>query len=471
MIMQVDFSSIMFIYSNMPIYAQKEPSMFLKKSSLLFLAIVPFLLLNAIPAQASDITDNLVSIYQDAEKSDPALARARAGLETAKTEKPLARSRLLPRITANGQVARRYNKLEGIQPDTLKKYYWGGDYTVALTQPVFDGQAWVSMKIAEDIISAGEAELMSARQDLILRTFEAYFNFLHARADVQVAEKQRDLLKSILDQTETFLKVGTGDITAVKEAQARYDASQSQLITAQNRFTIARQDLELLVHRQISSVKDLGPITARLPDPDNMEKWVEAALSNQPLLISAKKRLEAAEKKVEYARRERWPRLDLQASGGYMNGGYFPEMRTTHTEAGIIMTIPLYLGGSIFAKTAQAESQAIESRHNLKRLEDQVTIRAQSAFLRLRDSVAWYQAARQAMESAKVSMEATNTGFRVGTRTAIDALDLTQFYIAKKRDYLVALYEHVLARARLKAAAGVIGPEDIEAVNGLLAAD
>ncbi len=448
--------------------------MFSKSLFTVLLCSFTMILVLHLPARAATThvagtSDNLQSIFNDALKSDPQLARAKAGVETAKTEKPLARSRLLPRLTANGQVARRYNKLEGIQPDTLTKYYWGGDYTVALVQPVFDGQAWVSMKIAEDIISAGEAELMSARQDLVLRTFEAYFNFLHAQADVSVAKKQRELLKSILEQTESFLKVGTGDITAVKEAQARYDASESQLVTARNRFTIARQDLELLVHRPVSSVADLGTVTPRLPEPDNMQKWVEAALANQPLLMAAKSRLEAANKKVEYARRERWPRLDLQASGGYINGGYFPEMRTTHTEAGIMMTIPLYLGGSIFAKTAQAESQAIESRHNLKRLEDQVTINAQSAFLRLRDSVAWYRAAKQAMESARVSMEATNTGYKVGTRTAIDALDLTQFYIAKKRDWLVALYEHVLARARLKAAAGIIGQEDIEAVNAMLA--
>ncbi len=424
----------------------------------------------AAPSPASGTVDDLSSIYKDAMNSDPQLARASAGLETAKTEKPLARSRLLPRLTANGEIARRYNKLEGIQPDTIKTYYWGGDYTVALVQPVFDGQAWVSMKIAENIISAGEAELMSARQDLILRTFEAYFNFLHAQADVHVAEKQRELLKSILDQTQAFLEVGAGDITAVKEARARYDASESQLIAARNHFTIARRDLELLVHRPVSSLADLSSITPRLPEPDNMQNWVDAALANQPVLISARSRLEAADKKVEYARRERWPRLDLRASGGYLNGGYFPEMRTTHTEAGIVMTIPLYLGGSIFAKTAQAESRAVESRHNLKYLEDQVTIQAQNAFLRLRDSVAWFKAAKQAMESAKVSMDATSTGYHVGTRTAIDALDLTQFYIAKKRDYIVALYEHVLARTRLKAAAGVIGPEDIEAINSMLAA-
>ncbi len=417
---------------------------------------------------AASCQDNLVSIYKDAQASDPMLARARAALETARTEKPLARSRLLPRLTANGEISRRYNKLEGIAPDKLVTYYWGGDYTVSLVQPVFDGQAWVSLKIAEDILDAGEAELMSVRQALVMRTFEKYFNYLHARADQGVAEKQCELLQAVLRQAESFLKVGTGDITSVKEAKARFDAARAFLVRARNRTSVAKRELELLVHREVGGVADIENINPMLPQPDDMGKWVDAALSNQPVLLQARSMLEAANRRVEYERRRRWPRFDLHASGGYVNGGYFPEMRTTHTEAGLMVTFPLYLGGSIFAQTAKAQSQAVESRQHLEELKDQVTIEAQRAFLNLHDSVADYRAAKQALDSAKISMEATQKGYKVGTRTAIDALDLTQFYIEKQRDYLLTLYNHIIARARLKTAAGVIGEEDIIAANRML---
>lgn len=415
--------------------------------------------------------DNLLSIYNDVLKTDPLLAKARAGVKTAKAEKPLARSRLLPRLTASGAINRSYTKVEGIEPDTVRKYYWGGNYSVRLVQPVFDGQAWVSLKIAQDIMDAEQASLISVEQELALRTFEAYFNLLHAGANVRVAEKEKELLHSILKQSEEMLEAGAGDITAVKEAQARYDASVSGLIVEKNIFSIAKQRLERLVHRKVGNISDLKSITPMPPDPDNMEEWVKSALDNQPVLINTRSMLEAARKKIEYARRERWPRLDLQAGGGYMNGGYFPEMRNTHTEAGIVLTMPIFLGGSVAAKTAKAESEAIETKNQLDYLKDQVTINAQSAFLRLKDSVARYNAAKQAMESATVSMEATNAGYRLGTRTLIDSLDMTQYSFSKRRDFLVALYDHILARARLKAAAGVIGENDIKAVNSILESD
>ncbi|WP_158007125.1 TolC family protein, partial [Acidithiobacillus caldus] len=62
----------------------------------------------------------------------------------------------------------------------------------------------------------------------------------------------------------------------------------------------------------------------------------------------------------------------------------------------------------------------------------------------------------------------TRKGYEVGTRSIIDLLQTATDYIRAEQDYNVALYNQVLARVQLKAAAGQLDLADLSAVNGLL---
>ncbi len=412
--------------------------------------------------------EDLLSVYEQAVKTDPLLAAAEARLEAYKAARPLARSALLPNLTVGAGVARRRTHIMGFEKAASKECYWGNQYSVTLKQPIFDGQAYAKLKVAQAGIMAGKAALISARQDLILRVTRAYFGVLKAEAKARVTKSEQDFLKRILDQTQAFLKVGTGDITAVQEAQARVDMAEAELIKADNAVRVSRRRLELITHEPVGSVSDVGPFLPKGPNPDKMDLWVQSALLNQPLLEQARKKLEMAKDRVKVARRERWPRLDMQAEAGYLKGSFVPEVKRRDMEAGLVLSFPLYLGGSIGAKTRQAEAESLVTQHQLERLRDQVKLDTESAFLNLRESVAQLNAAIQAVNSAKISMKSTNKGYLLGTRTVIDTLDTTQNYRDARLRYLSALYDHLVARVELKGAAGILSVQDIMAINSLL---
>ena len=412
--------------------------------------------------------DDLLSVYEQAVKTDPLLAEARARLEAYKAARPLARSALLPNLTVGAGVARRRTHIMGFEKTTSKECYWGDQYSVTLKQPIFDGQAYANLKVAQAGIMAGKAALISARQDLILRVTRAYFGVLKAEAEAKVTRSEQDLLKRILDQTQAFLKVGTGDMTAVQEAQARVDMAEAELIKADNAVRVSRRRLELLTHEPVRTLNDVGPFLPKGPNPDKMGPWVQSALRNQPLLDQARRELEMAKGMIKTARRERWPRLDMQAEAGYLKGSFIPDVKRRDMEAGLILSFPLYLGGSIGAKTRQAEAESLVTQHQLERLRDQVKLDTESAFLNLRESVAHLNAAIQAVKSAKISMESTNKGYLLGTRTVIDTLDTTQSYRDARLRYLSALYNHLVARIELKGAAGILTVQDIRAINSML---
>lgn len=435
----------------------------------LFAAFIVF------PATVSVVTaDDLVSVYQQAAVSSPVLARARSLLKADEAALPLARSNLLPHLNASGGVGGANLDMKGFGEDfglplaPLKDGYYDASYSVTLTQPIINGQAWVGVRQADALIRAGQAAVLAAEQDLISEVADCYFGVLRAEAEERVSRNQKELLQTILAQAEAFLQVGSGDIIAVQEARAGLDAAEATLIRSQNASRIARQRLERLTHQPLGALVDVGTLTPEGPNPNQVGLWLSTARENQPLLNQAREQLKVARDEVEIQRRAHWPKLNLGAGYSYEKGSFLPSIETNKMRIGVNVSLPLYEGGEISARTKRAAAQAKANEYHLKDLEDQILLDTESAFLVLQNSVDELLAAQQAVTSYRTSLEATRKGYEIGSRSVVDLLKVAYDHEAAQRNYYVALYTQIMARVRLKAATGVLCEDDVKAVNTLL---
>ncbi len=439
-----------------------------KYQSSAYITTLIFFLASLLTVKACYGYDSVLSLYNKAVKKDPLVLEAEAKLKASFTEKPLARSQLMPHLEASMGQGYYDKNISGVGPRDVRKDYWGDNYGARLIQPIFNGQAYISLKMAQSIISAQEAQLLFAKQELIRRVTVAYLDLLDAEAQLKASKDRVRLDRKVLDRARTFLKVGTGDIVSVKEAEARLDSAKAAVIRAKNLVSVKKTNLSIVTHSQVGDILDVRKITPVPPDPDDPQKWIEAALDNQPILKEASKRLLLATQKVEHEKRARWPRIDLEAAADYANGQFLPDVIYREAHGVFKFTFPLYLGGSIGAKVEKAQAEAVAARHRLNHFRDIVTLQTKNAFSTLKDSVALVDAAALALESAKVSMDATNKGYEVGTRDVIDVLDQTDKYIFRKKQYFHALYNHLKARILLKSASGTIGEADLRSLEGLL---
>ncbi len=423
-----------------------------------------YMAIYAVPSMA----DDLQTAYEQAASTSPVIAQARAQLDADLAGKPLARAAFLPHVSAgaSGGMNTAYDTGFGAQP--ISTGYHSDVFSVSLTESLFNGQDFTAMKQADSRIRASEAALAYAQQFVALEVTQAYFSVLQAQANERVAQQQMDLLQSIADQTNTSLRVGTGDIISVQEVKAQLDAAQADLITAKNAVAVAKNQLERVTHHPVGTLQDITTLQAIGPEPDTVDDWLAAALKNQPLLQQAKETLTVSEQQVEFAKRARWPTLSLNGIGQHAAGTLIPPLTINQIGASLNLSIPIYQGGSIRAGIHQAEALSKVSRANVTNTQDQITQDTQTAFLDLQDSVAQFQATRQSVTSAKVSLDGTRKGYEIGSRSIIDLLTATTNYAAAQRNYYLALYRQLVARTQLKAAAGVLTPRDIEAINALL---
>jgi outer membrane protein len=414
------------------------------------------------------MAEDLQTAYHQAITASPVIAQAQAQLDAELAGRHLARAALLPHINAAASGGMNTAYVTGFGAEPLSTGYHSDLFSASLTESVFDGQAFTAMKQADSRICASQAALAFAEQLIALEVTQSYFGVLQAQANERVTQQQMDLLQSIDNQTNTNLKVGTGDIISVQEVVAQLDAAKADLVTAKNAVDVAKSQLGRLTHHPVETLQDVTTIEAMGPQPDTIEPWLEAALRNQPLLRQAQETLHVSERQVQFAKRARWPTLTLSGIGMHAAGTLIPPVAIDQIGASMNLSIPIYEGGGTRAGIHQAEALERAGRANVTNIQDQIKLDTQTAFLDLQNSVAQFQASQQSVTSAQVSMAGTRKGYEIGSRSIIDLLTATTNYAAAQRTYYLALYTQLVARTQLKAAAGVLAPADIDAINALL---
>ena len=412
---------------------------------------------------------DLLTAYQQAAKSSPLVAQAYARLQAEQSGKDIARSALFPRLTAEGSASQNNLDLTGFGPAPVNDSYNPSSYSVTLTQPLINGSAWSTLQASRSKAQGYEAGLLAVKQDLILQTADSYFAVLRAEALERTALSQQALLQKVSDRAESERRAGTGDIIAVEEARTRLDGTQAELLSARNGVQLARRALDKLTHQPVAErLTDIETLEPQGPVPARMEDWVKAAENSQPVLDQARQELQATRYMISAAARGNWPVVSLNAQYLHADGSFLPNLERRESLVGISAAWPLFQGGQVRASKARAEALARVSQYGLEALEDNVRLDTQRAFLNLENSVALLGAAQRALESARTALKATQKGYEIGSRSAVDVLDSARRQAAAESDYYLALYNQVLCRLQLKASAGILSERDVDAINQLL---
>ncbi|MCK5334630.1 MAG: TolC family outer membrane protein, partial [Gammaproteobacteria bacterium] len=261
--------------------------------------------------------------------------------------------------------------------------------------------------------------------------------------------------------------VGLIAITDVKESQAKYDVSVAQQIDAKNKLAISFESLRSLVGEMPVSLKPLSVDMALIiPQPANMEKWVDSGKKNNLSLQAARLSYDVARKQIDIDKADHYPSLGLSVNHDYSSpdGGRFSS-DSKDTTVSLKLTIPIYSGGLTSAKTRQAVLLAEQARALRDKAYRQAVQQIRESYLGVTTSIAQVKAFKQSLISTQAAHEATQAGFEVGTRIAVDVLASLREQFRAERDYAKARYTYVLNLLKLKSAAGILSRQDVVQVN------
>lgn len=343
-------------------------------------------------------------------------------------------------------------------------------YSLSLTQTIYNHSIYKKLQQTDMSIAAATATVEAARQDLIVRLATAYFNVLGAEDNLKFATGEKKAIGQQLEQSKKRFEVGLIAITDVKEAQASYDTSVAQEIDAQN---LHSAQLEALAVMLGTYSKNIAPMVENIPlvipQPADIQKWTDNALQNNLSLKAAQFNFQASQKQVSVDQSAHFPSLDLSAQRSFSSpdGGTFAR-DITDTTISVQLNVPIYSGGNTNAK----HNQSIALKERARALKDkarrQTLQQTRDAYLGVTSTIAQVNAFKQALVSSQAAYEATQAGFEVGTRTAIDVLTTLREVYRAERDYARARYNYVINTLKLKQAAGILTIDDGRVINTLL---
>jgi len=409
---------------------------------------------------------DLLEVYRDAVANDAQFAAARQEFIAGQERTIQARAGLLPNIGGSANVTRNRVDPSGMPTSNYTSNAWG----VQLTQPVFRMQNVIAAQQGALQTELVEIRFELARQELILRVSDAYFNVLNAQDALAAVSQLRTAAAEQRDIASTSFEVGTVTITDVHEAQSRYDLALAQEIAAQSELDVRRHALAQIIGTAapaaIASLRPAIELTA--PSPANPEDWVSAAeLGGYGVQLQHVVR-EIASREVDRSRAGHYPTVDLVASHNQAKRQQTAIARTDATMIGLQLNIPLYAGGAISSVERETAALRVKADFDLESARRDAALAARQAYLGVTSGMARIKALEAAEVSSLSALEANRLGYEVGVRINIDVLNALSQLADTRQQLARARYDTLLAQLRLKAAAGTLDEEDLRIVNSLL---
>jgi outer membrane protein len=443
--------------------------------------------------------DDLIDVYQLALQNDPIIREALANRDAAMEARPLAWASLLPQVNASASYSDTTSQSLGsslaFDPDNnfaLVLLRTPGDtdseassFTFSVDQTLFDWGLFQTLKQADSQVAQAEADYQAAIQSLMSRTLGSYFSVLSAQDELQALEDNLNALDRQLEQTQRRFEVGLIAITDVQESKAARDNAYAAVIAQQRTLATSRENLrELTNFYHVSLARPIDDLPLTPPAPMDPEAWVRRANERNLTLQSARLAAEATRRGMESSRGRLYPTLSLRASRTQFDNDFtnnlffnqftgqfeaigFPSVGSNETIS-LQFNAPIWNGGRNYSNLRRQAALHSASLERAVAVQRQTERQARDAYLGVISEISRVRALRQASESSRTALAATQAGFEVGTRTTVDVLTSQQALTRAQTNYYRSRYDYIRQVVALKLAAGSLSADDLVEINGWL---
>ncbi|GMM91860.1 TolC family outer membrane protein [Qipengyuania sp. MTN3-11] len=431
-------------------------------------ALAASMALVAAPARADTLQEALTRAYLNNPTLEAARAQQRATDEGVAVEKSAGR----PSVNANGSLTEfiQQSSTSFFTPD--RAFNTGIDLGV----PIYSGGAVKNaVRAAEERVEAGRADLRGTESAIFSQVVAAYMDVLRNQAIVGLNANQVDVLTINAEATSDRFEIGDLTRTDVAQSESRLALARSDLQSAQANLIAARENYIALVGEVPTDLQPPPPLPGL---PETVVTAVEVALENNPDLIAAIERAEAADFDIEVAGSGRLPRVSVFTGYDYQNflgsvpgalldpedptGPVIASPQTsTAAQAGISFTLPIFQGGRPAALQRQAQARAAAALENVIAAERDVIAQVRSAWSSWQAALAIIQSSQVAVEAAELSLEGVRAENSIGNRTVLDVLNAEQELLTARVQLVTARRNAYVAGFSLLAAMGRAEARDL----------
>lgn len=444
----------------------------MKYKKFLALAVLPSLVCVSAQSQA----ENLQSAVRKALEQHPTIQAAMAVEERIQDERAEEKSGLYPEVSANltgGRIFGDNSTTRGLVVSRGEAYSYLWEGSASLTQPLFDGmQTYNRIDAVDARLGAQEYTVSDVTQNLALRAVQSYLNVMRTREATQSIENYRETLKAYQDRIQLMVDEGAADEAEVAQAKNISLLLQGSLADFHAQVDTAEADY-IEIMGALADTALIKPEEFLRPIEQSVDAAVEGAKLSHPVILAAKKTMEASGFSAEAEKGSLYPTLDGELS--YLKRDQVEEIggEAVDGRALLRMNWDFSLGGGDLARIRQAKAEHSENLAKYRTTQREV-------IRNIRQAYALYDAATKKNELVQERLKITSDLFdtyKVQFEGAlVSLLQLMQTEnqmfntkleaINAEYEYLTAFYALMAARGELLNTLNVSGFHRTAAYDG-----
>jgi outer membrane protein TolC len=325
-----------------------------------------------------------------------------------------------------------------------------------LTQPVTQLlKIHEATGIARSDQKVAEADTKKAENDIVFAVHQLYYGLLAAgkqkeaaEAGLKAAEEGRREAENAV-RSRNLLEVG------LNEARTAVLQNKQSLIATNIQISDLNAELNQLLGLPLDTqlqLSDPGPSEGPV---ESLDYYLQAALSGNPDVQSAKASVVKAQGGVRAAKDEYIPDVTLFAANTYQDGASF----ITHNVGafGVTMSWDIWDWGKRSAVIGERSAQLSQAQENVHRINDEVTVELDRAYRKLENTKSMMDVAREALALQKERLRLVSDQIKTSTASYAKYNEAVAALKKAESDELQARLSYDLAIADLNRIAGTYG--------------
>ena len=433
--------------------------MSIARTSIRLLAVAVVAVWSLRMAAAQTLDQALGQAYRNNET----LNAERVNLRATDEEVPQALSGYRPRIEATAEVGPRYLNEKGADGAQQSSTTTPRSVGVTASQSIFNGfQTANRVRAAENQVLAGREALRVMEQTVLVDATTAYMDVLRDAAILELQKRNLDLLGEQLNLVRN--RQASGDLTTadVAQVEARLAAARTAVLAAQATYNSSRATFTRVIGSEPGKLTPGQPVDRFAPA--TLEAAIALARTQHPAVLAAMYGVDVALLQTKIAEGALYPMVTLEGSVK-RRWDVMPDQNlmfpATGTDASIIsrVVIPLYQGGSEYAKIRQSKEMTGQKRLSLesvRKLARATVVQAWNAVTATRAQV---DSAQAQVKAAEFALESVRREFGAGQRSTLELLTVQQELLNARIALVMTQRERVTSSYVLLAAVGRLAPE------------
>ncbi len=429
------------------------------KKYILFALLLPTVMF-AQPVQKAETADpqsdtlSLEQCVQVALRYNPQIRVSEGNLQESEANLKLSRSALFPQISGSAGLTRT-GGTSVFGSFIVSRNYDSYSAGFQGQQLIFDfGKTYSGIAQSADLAHASRQNLRGTRQDVILDTYTAYYNYLAAERVREVDTETVVQANDHLHQAQAFYKAGTVPQYDVVDAEVTLANARVSLIQADNNVKVARIQLENVIGRRLPPDFVLEDVLNVTHVEISLQSAIETAIKSRPELLASQAQVQAGKAGLTAAWTSDLPSINLSGSYNWRNFDINPLYGGWNF--GLTVSLPIFDGFALDAGIDRA-------RANLKVAEASNDLAMQSLYLEVQqDEFALEEAGQRIVAANKLVQQATEAlrlaigRYNSGTGSELEVTDAQVSMANARITYIQSLYDYNVSYAQLERAMGVI---------------